>query len=54
MLLTDEYGRETICPGNFPLALSNDGQSLIFPGSTGSDTVDAYSIDTDISHWTFQ
>ena len=54
VLLTDEYGRETICPGNFPLALSNDGQSLIFPGSTGSDTVDAYSIDTDISHWTFQ
>ena len=54
VLLTDEYGRETICPGNFPLALSNDGQSLIFPGSTGSDTIDAYGIDTDISHWTFQ
>lgn len=54
VLLTDEYGRETICPGNFPLTLSNDGQSLIFPGSDGSNTVDAYSIDTDISHWTFQ
>ena len=53
VLLTDEYGRETICPGNFPLTLSNDGQSLIFPGSDGSNTVDAYSIDTDISHWTF-
>ena len=54
VLLTDEYGRETICPGNFPLALDSDNQTLIFPGSTGSDTVDAYSIDTDISHWTFQ
>lgn len=53
-VLTDEYGREVICPDWFPLTLSNDGQSLIFPGSTGSDTVDAYSIDTDISHWTFQ
>ena len=53
-VLTDEYGRETICPGNFPLTLSNDGHSLTFPGSDGSNTVDAYSIDTDISHWTFQ
>lgn len=53
-VLTDEYGREVICPDWFPLTLDSDGQSLIFPGSTGSDTVDAYSIDTDISHWTFQ
>ena len=53
-VLTDEYGREVIRPGDFPLTLDSDGQSLIFPGSTGSDTVDAYSIDTDISHWTFQ
>ena len=53
-VLTDEYGREVICPGDFPLTLDSDGQSLVFPGSTGSDTVDAYSIDTDISHWTFQ
>lgn len=52
-VLTDEYGREVICPDWFPLTLDSDGQSLIFPGSTGSDTVDAYSIDTDISHWTF-
>ena len=53
-VLTDEYGREVICPDYFPLTLDSDGQTLIFPGSTGSDTVDAYSIDTDISHWTFQ
>ena len=53
-VLTDEYGREVIRPGDFPLALDSDGQTLVFPGSTGSDTVDAYSIDTDISHWTFQ
>lgn len=53
-VLTDEYGREVIRPGDFPLTLDSDGQTLIFPGSTGSDTVDAYSIDTDISHWTFQ
>ena len=53
-VLTDEYGREVICPGDFPLTLDSDGQTLIFPGSTGSDTVDAYSIDTDIFHWTFQ
>lgn len=53
-VLTDEYGREVICPDWFPLTLDSDGQSLVFPGSTGSDTVDAYSIDTDISHWTFQ
>ena len=53
-VLTDEYGREVIRPGDFPLTLDSDGQSLVFPGSTGSDTVDAYSIDTDISHWTFQ
>ena len=53
-VLTDEYGREVICPDCFPLTLDSDGQSLVFPGSTGSDTVDAYSIDTDISHWTFQ
>ena len=52
-VLTDEYGREVICPDYFPLTLDSDGQTLIFPGSTGSDTVDAYSIDTDISHWTF-
>ena len=52
-VLTDEYGREVICPDWFPLTLDSDGQTLIFPGSTGSDTVDAYSIDTDISHWTF-
>ena len=52
-VLTDEYGREVICPDWFPLTLDSDGQALIFPGSTGSDTVDAYSIDTDISHWTF-
>ncbi len=52
-VLTDEYGREVICPDWFPLMLDSDGQTLIFPGSTGSDTVDAYSIDTDISHWTF-
>lgn len=53
-VLTDEYGREVICPDWFPLTLDSDGQTLIFPGSTGSDTVDAYSIDTDISHWTFK
>lgn len=53
-VLTDEYGREVICPDWFPLTLDSDGQSLVFPGSTGSDTVDAYSIDTDISHWTFK
>ena len=53
-VLTDEYGREVICPDWFPLTLDSDNQTLIFPGSTGSDTVDAYSIDTDISHWTFQ
>ena len=53
-VLTDEYGREVIRPGDFPLTLDSDGQTLIFPGSTGSDTVDAYSIDTDISRWTFQ
>lgn len=53
-VLTDEYGREVICPDWFPLTLDSAGQSLVFPGSTGSDTVDAYSIDTDISHWTFQ
>ncbi len=53
-VLTDEYGREVICPDYFPLTLDSDGQTLIFPGSTGSDTVYAYSIDTDISHWTFQ
>ncbi|WP_418483773.1 helix-turn-helix domain-containing protein [Dysosmobacter sp.] len=52
-VLTDEYGREVICPDWFPLTLDSDGQTLIFPGSTGSDTVDAYSIDTDISRWTF-
>ena len=52
-VLTDEYGREVICPDWFPLMLDSDGQTLIFPGSTGSDTVDAYSIDTDISRWTF-
>ena len=49
-VLTDEYGREVICPDWFPLTLDSDGQTLVFPGSTGSDTVDAYSIDTDISH----
>ena len=53
-VLTDEYGREVICPDWFPLTLDSDSQTLIFPGSTGSDTVDAYSIDTDISHWTFK
>ena len=53
VLLTDEYGRETICPGNFPLTLSNDGQSLIFPGSDGSNTSAAYALDTDITHWRF-
>lgn len=53
-VLTDEYGREVICPDWFPLTLDSDGQTLIFPGSTGSDTVDACSIDTDISHWTFK
>ena len=53
VVLTDEYSREVICPDCFPLTLDSDGQSLVFPGSTGSDTVDAYSIDTDISHWTF-
>lgn len=53
-VLTDEYGREVICPDYFPLTLDSDGQTLVFPGSTGLDTVDAYSIDTDISHWTFQ
>ena len=53
-VLTDEYGREVICPDWFPLTLDSDGQTLIFPGSDGSNTVDAYSIDTDISHWTFQ
>ena len=52
-VLTDEYGREVICPDWFPLTMDSDGQALISPGSTGSDTVDAYSIDTDISHWTF-
>ena len=52
-VLTDEYGREVICPDWFPLTLDSDGQSLVFPGSDGSNTVDAYSINTDISHWTF-
>ena len=53
-VLTDEYGREIICPDYFPLTLDSDGQTLVFPGSDGSNAVDAYSIDTDISHWTFQ
>ena len=53
VLLTDEYGRETICPGNFPLTLDSGGQSLTFPGSDGSNTVAAYAIDTDITHWHF-
>ena len=52
-LLTDEYGRETICPGTFPLTLDSSGQSLIFPGSDGSNTSAAYAIDTDITHWSF-
>ena len=52
-VLTDEYGRETICPGNFPLTLSTDGQSLTFPGSDGSNTAAAYALDTDITHWRF-
>ena len=52
-VLTDEYGRDTICPGNFPLTLSTDGQSLTFPGSDGSNTAAAYALDTDITHWRF-
>ena len=53
VVLTDEYGRETICPGNFPLTLDSDGQSLTFPGSDGSNTAAAYALDTDITHWRF-
>ena len=53
VLLTDEYGRETICPGTFPLTLDSSGQSLIFPGSNESDTAAAYALDTDITHWSF-
>ena len=53
VVLTDEYGRETICPGNFPLTLDSSGQSLIFPGSDGSSTAASYAIDTDITHWRF-
>ena len=53
VLLTDEYGRETICPGNLPLTLDSGGQSLTFPGSDGSNTVAAYALDTDITHWHF-
>ena len=53
VLLTDEYGRETICPGNLPLTLDSGGQSLIFPGSDGSNTSAAYALDTDIIHWHF-
>lgn len=53
VVFTDEYGRQNICPGNFPLALDGDGRFLTFPGSNGSNTVAAYSVDTDISHWKF-
>ena len=53
VLLTDEYGRETICPGNLPLTLDSGGQSLTFPGSDGANTVAAYALDTDITHWHF-
>ena len=53
VILTDEYGREAVCPDSFPLTLDSDGQSLTFPGSDGSNTVAAYAIDTDISHWHF-
>ena len=52
-VFTDEYGRKSICPSDLPLTLDSDGKSLIFPGSNGTDTVAAFEIDTDISHWKF-
>ena len=52
-VLTDEYGREVIRPGDFPLTLDSDGKSLVFPGSNETDTAAAFEVDTDISHWKF-
>ena len=52
-VLTDEYGRKSICPSGWPLTLDSDGKSLVFPGSNGTDTVAAFEVDTDISHWKF-
>ena len=52
-VFTDEYGRKSICPSDWPLTLDSDEKSLVFPGSNGTDTVAAFEVDTDISHWKF-
>ena len=52
-VLTDEYGRKSICPSGWLLTLDSDEKSLVFPGSNGTDTVAAFEVDTDISHWKF-
>ena len=52
-VFTDEYGRKSICPSDWPLTLDSDGKSLVFPGSNETDTAAAFEVDTDISHWKF-
>ena len=52
-VFTDEYGRKSICPSDWPLTLDSDEKSLVFPGSNGTDTVASFEVDTDISHWKF-